>query len=131
MSEWRQTQASDTFREALQATESISRSALAFTDPEQPGPSKVIIRQLNTLLQLVYQLHLKVDKLQEQVDKLNRKEAAAKEIALPSNLIDEISNKLSTLKISEPKSAIIKAPRRTYFFTDPQVILNKERARKS
>ncbi|KAG6507913.1 hypothetical protein ZIOFF_033266 [Zingiber officinale] len=118
------TQATTSYREALQATEGIEAPALGFLRPaEYQGAVKgsvTAIKQANTQIQLLVTILEKLENLEERIKKLEAK--AATLASLPDEVIQSLSDKIKNLSVQEkPKEGKGKL----LVFKDPYDILKE------
>ncbi|XP_042444770.1 OVARIAN TUMOR DOMAIN-containing deubiquitinating enzyme 7-like isoform X3 [Zingiber officinale] len=128
------TQATNSYKDAVRATEGIEAPALGFCRPAEykgaTSSSTAIIKQANTQIQLLVSILEKLESLEERIKKIEGKIAVSsnlqQETALPDNLIQSLTDRIKTLSIQEkPKES--KGKLRV--FTDPFTILEEEQAK--
>ncbi|KAG6528594.1 hypothetical protein ZIOFF_010773 [Zingiber officinale] len=123
------TQVTNSYKEALQATEGIESPALGFCRPSdyKGGVSSNIcnIKQANTQIQLLVTILEKLESLEERIKKIEEKTIPQQQ-HLPEAIIQSLTEKIKVLSIQEkPKEE--KGKLRV--FTDPFTILKEEKAK--
>ncbi|KAG6537844.1 hypothetical protein ZIOFF_002946 [Zingiber officinale] len=97
------TQATSSYKEALQATEAIEAPSLGFCKPaDYKGALSgtiATIKQANTHIQLLVTILEKLESLEDRTKKIEAK--ANPEIILPNEVIQELSNKIKGLTLKE------------------------------
>ncbi|KAG6519999.1 hypothetical protein ZIOFF_017028 [Zingiber officinale] len=123
------TQATNSYKEALQATENIEAPALGFCRPaEYKGTSSsvaAVIKQSNTQIQLLVSILEKLEALEERIKRLEERAVPTPQ-ALPEAIIQSLTDRVKTLSLQEkPKEA--KGTLRV--FKDPYTIFKEEQAK--
>ncbi|KAG6521641.1 hypothetical protein ZIOFF_018766 [Zingiber officinale] len=97
------TQATSSYKEALQAIEAIEAPSLGFCKPTdyKGALSRTIatIKQANTQIQLLVTILEKIESLEDRIKKIEAK--ANPEVSLPDEVIQELSNKIKGLNLKE------------------------------
>ncbi|KAG6524819.1 hypothetical protein ZIOFF_014763 [Zingiber officinale] len=123
------TKATNSYKEALQATEGIEAPAAGFCKPADYkggiSSNNILIKQANTQIQLLVTILEKLESLEERVKNLEAKEAPAQQ-ALPEEIVKSLSERIQAISIHErPKES----KGRLGVFTDPFQILKEEQAK--
>nr|AWK49041.1 ORF2 [Taro bacilliform CH virus] len=120
------TQATESYTTALQATEEIEAPAVGFAKPaDNKGPNSgttTLIKQNNTQIELLVRLTEEVKALRQEVAQLRKEKSQA------SSIPDDLSSGLKNLKLSDQKTR--EAPGKLRVFKDPLEEYKKEKARK-
>ncbi|KAG6529115.1 hypothetical protein ZIOFF_011309 [Zingiber officinale] len=103
------TQATNSYKEALQATENIEAPALGFCRPtEYKGTSSsvtAVIKQSNTQIQLLVSILEKLEVLEERIKRLEERAVPVPQ-ALPEAIIQSLTERVKSLSLQEkPKEA--------------------------
>ncbi|KAG6532201.1 hypothetical protein ZIOFF_006040 [Zingiber officinale] len=97
------TQATSSYKEALQATEAIEAPSLGFCKlADYKGALSgtiATIKQANTQIQLLVTILEKLESLEDRIKKIEAK--ANLEVSLPNEVIQELSNKIKGLTLKE------------------------------
>lgn len=129
MSNYTNTQNTQFYKEAVQATDSIESPAVGFVKPadHRGGTSgtTALIKQNNTQIQLLVQALVAIRNLEAEVKILKDQVSKQKGVQLPSELTDELSAKLAKLSLESSKKKEKKGVLRV--FKDPFVILQEEK----
>lgn len=133
MSDWRTSAATRSYRSSLTFTESIDPPSVGFLKPAQGTGLAAVIKQNNTLIQLLVSISEKLEDIQAEVSTL-RKEVTdkGKSRAIPEDLdpfLEEIQKKLEGFHIGEPKPRPPKKKSPFFVFTDPLKIYEAEKQR--
>ncbi|KAG6485269.1 hypothetical protein ZIOFF_053803 [Zingiber officinale] len=123
------TKATNSYKEALQATEGIEAPAIGFCKPADYkggiSSNNILIKQANTQIQLLVTILEKLESLEERIKRLEAKEAPAQQ-ALPEEIVKNLSERIQAISIQEKP----KQPKgRLRVFTDPFQILKEEQAK--
>lgn len=136
MSDWRLTSGSDDYKEALTATTSLGAPAVGFAKLEDVTDRneavKTIIKQNNTLIQLLVQIKQELDDCKASVKEIQQKLITQKEPK--SQITDAISNleaNLKRLSLGEPAKPKPRPKGPIYVFKDPLKILEEEKKKGS
>ena len=129
MSDYTNTQNTQFYRQAVQATNLIESPAVGFAKPadHRGGTSgtTAVIKQNNTQIQLLVQVLEGIRNLEAEVKVLKDQVSKQEGVQLPNNITDELSARLAKLSIepSKPKEkkGVLKV------FKDPFVILQEEK----
>ncbi|KAG6469582.1 hypothetical protein ZIOFF_070511 [Zingiber officinale] len=121
--------ATNSYKEALQATEGIEAPTVGFCKPADYkggiSSNNILIKQANTQIQLLVTILEKLESLEERIKKLEAKEAPAQQ-ALPEEIVKNLSERIQAISIHEkPKES----KGRLRVFTDPFQILKEEQAK--
>ncbi|KAJ1701347.1 hypothetical protein LUZ63_001126 [Rhynchospora breviuscula] len=131
MSDWRLSENSTIYKEALKATKSIHSPAVGFVKPQEitGRTTEVQFKQNNTIIQLLLKLTEEVENLKIAIKKLET--AKGKEITQPndlSNYLDQIQQQLQKLSLGEPsKPAVPKPKSKLFVFKNPKKIFEAEK----
>lgn len=131
MTDWRITAATKSYKDSLIFTESIDSPSVGFLKPAPGVGLAAVIKQNNTLIQLLVSVSEKLEDIQTELTNL-RKEVVShgKSHATPDNLdpiLDEIQKKLEGFHIGEPQTKFPKKKSPFYVFTDPLKIYEAEK----
>ncbi|KAG6471442.1 hypothetical protein ZIOFF_068884 [Zingiber officinale] len=123
------TKATNSYKEALQATEGIESPAVGFCKPSDYkggiSSNNILIKQANTQIQLLVSILEKLESLEERVKRLEAKEVHIQP-TLPDEVIKNLSERIQAISLQEkPKES--KGKLRV--FTDPFQILKEEQAK--
>lgn len=120
------TASTSAYKEALTATEQIEEPALGFVKPRDHNREGIqrsvtaVTKQNNTLIQLVVNLHEKINTLEEKIEKLR------KEPLQSTGISADLITKLENLTIQEREKP--KEPRgKRLVFKDPLEIIKAEK----
>ncbi|QJF45519.1 hypothetical protein KM760_gp2 [Ivy ringspot-associated virus] len=115
----------ESYREALAATEEIQSPAQGFVRPDEVkgGISAAVAttKQLNTIICLLVDLNEKVDDLAARVKVLEDQVKQPVTASVPADVLAKLNNLTIGRKV-EPKGQL-------RVFTDPKVIIEKEKAK--
>lgn len=121
------TRVSSSYREVVQATESVESPGLGFAKPsEYQGAfsgNSAIIKQNNTQIQLLVQISESLKEIQSDLKTLLNKSAKVNDDTTP--LLEDLITKLNNLSL-EPKEKVKEAKGRIRVFKDPYTILREE-----
>lgn len=130
MSDWRIAAATKAYRNSLIATESIDPPSIGFIKPVTGAGLATVLKQNNTIIQLLVSVTEKLEDLQNDVSRLKKEVAEkGKAPATPETLdpiLDEIQKKLEGFHIGEQKSKTTKKGP-FFVFKDPLKIYETER----
>ncbi|KAG6488281.1 hypothetical protein ZIOFF_057040 [Zingiber officinale] len=102
LSEELKQKATNSYKEALQATEGIEAPAVGFCKPADYkggiSSNNILIKQANTQIQLLVTILEKLESLEERVKKLEAKEAPAQQ-TLPDEIIKNLSKRIKAISI--------------------------------
>nr|AIK01823.1 ORF2 [Piper yellow mottle virus] len=113
--------------EALQATEHLEKPALGSIKPGDDNGEGIqksvtaVTKQNNTLIQLVVDLHEKINNLEEKVEKLR------KEPLQNSGILPDLITKLENLTLREREKSPKEVKGKRLVFRDPLDIIKSER----
>ena len=135
MSDWRITQKSSNYLEALKATESIEEPAVGFVKPaEAKGGTATVIKQNNTIIQLLVKLSENLEDCKESIKNISKVVAdrtSAGTSADITSTIDELQKSLNKLSLGEPIPKPKKKEVPFYVFKDPKKIFEEEKKKLS
>lgn len=133
MTDWRITSATKAYRNSLTFTESIDPPSIGFLKPAQGVGLASVIKQNNTLIQLLVSISERLDDIQSELKSLKKEvaERGKSQIAQENldPILDEIQKKLEGFHIGEPKSKVQKKKGPFFVFTDPLKIYEAEKQR--
>lgn len=132
MSSWTQTVENPDYQDALRATEGLESPAQGFIRPSkvQGGPtslSAVILKQNNTIIQLLVKACEKLEDCNTEIKSLKEKARKAKEEDLEDS-IQGLTKKLEQISLgSSSKEPVKKAKGSFFVFEDPLKIYEREK----
>lgn len=130
MSDWRIASSTKSYRNSLIATESIDPPSIGFFKPVAGAGLATVLKQNNTIIQLLVSVSERLEDLQSDVTKLKKEFAEkGKPQATPENLdpiLDEIQRKLEEFHIGDQRSRTTKKSP-FFVFKDPLKIYEAER----
>lgn len=131
MTDWRIAAATKSYRNSLISTESIDPPSIGFLRPAPGVGLAAVIKQNNTLIQLLVSVSEKLEDIQTELTILKKEVVdKGKSHVTPENLdpiLDEIQKKLEGFHIGEPKSKPLKKKSPFFVFTDPLKIYEAEK----
>ncbi|KAG6521912.1 hypothetical protein ZIOFF_019046 [Zingiber officinale] len=124
------TQATNSYKEALQATESLEAPSLGFCRPSEYkgaiSSSIATIKQANTQIQLLVTILEKIETLEERVKRVEAVIQNSRTPSLPEEVIHNLTEKIKSLKITEkPKEQ----RGQLRVFTDPFTLFSEARSK--
>lgn len=129
MTDWKITAATKSYKQSLASTESLDPPSVGFLRPVQGINISSVLKQNNTIIQLLVSISERLEDVQADLSKL-RKEVTEKGKAqvVSENLdpiLDELQKKLEGLHIGEPKPQKKKSP--FFVYKDPLKIYESEK----
>lgn len=129
MTDWKITAATKSYKQSLASTESLDPPSVGFIRPVQGINISSVLKQNNTIIQLLVSISERLEDVQADLSKL-RKEVTEKGKAqvVSENLdpiLDELQKKLEGLHIGEPKPQKKKSP--FFVYKDPLKIYESEK----
>jgi hypothetical protein len=135
MSDWRITQRSSSYLEAVKATESIEEPAVDFVKPaEAKGGTATVIKQNNTIIQLLVKLSENLEDCKESIRNISKVVADRTSAGTSADItgtIDELQKSLNKLSLGEPIPKPKKKEVPFYVFKDPKKIFEEEKKKLS
>jgi hypothetical protein len=131
MSDWRITERSSNYLEALKATESIDDTAAGFVKPTEASKgTAIVIKQNNTIIQLLVKISEGVEDCKEIVQNIRKvvaEQASAGTKSDISDTIEGLQKSLEKLKLGDPVSKPKKKEVPFFVFKDPKKIFEEEK----
>lgn len=127
MTDWKIAAATKSYRNSLKATESIDNPAIGFLKPETGAGLASVIKQNNTIIQLLVSISERLEDIQADFAHIKKDKGTSK--STPESLdpiLEEIQRKLEGLHIGNPKP---KAKSPFFVFKDPLQIYKSERSK--
>lgn len=128
MTDWRIAAATKAYRNSLIATESIDPPSVGFTKPVTGAGLTTLLKQNNTIIQLLVSVSEKLEDLQTEVTRLKKEVTEKGKTPVTTEnldpILEEIQKKLESFHIGEQKSKK-KSP--FFVFKDPLKIYETER----
>ena len=135
MSDWRITQKSSNYLEALKATESIEEPAVGFVKPaEAKGGTTTVIKQNNIIIQLLVKLSENLEDCKESIRNISKVVADRTSAGTSADIIstiDDLQKNLNKLSLGEPIPKPKKKEVPFYIFKDPKKIFEEEKKKLS
>lgn len=131
MSDWKIAAATKAYRQSLASTESLDPPSIGFLKPVQGIGLSSVLKQNNTIIQLLVSISEKLEDIQADLSNL-KKEVTIKGKAQATSedlepILDELQKKLEGLHIGEPRPQKKKSP--FFVFKDPLKIYESEKRR--
>jgi hypothetical protein len=135
MSNWRITSKSSSYIEALKATESIEEPSVGFVKPtESIKGTTTIIKQNNTIIQLLVKISEGVEDCKESIQNIRKVVAEQASAGTKSDItstIEELQKNLNKLSLGEPVPRPKKKEVPFFVFKDPLKIFEEEKKKSS
>jgi prophage DNA circulation protein len=122
MSDWRLTQGSQVYQEALTATKSIEEPAVGFAKPAEEKGTSALIKQNNTIIHLLVKIKEDLEDCKTAIRAIRKQKEPATDITAA---VDDLKNSLQKLSLGEPPKQKPKGP--FYVFKDPKKIFEEEK----
>ena len=132
MNDWRLSAKTETYKNALKATESIDQPAEGFVKPTEPNNRVTItlIKQNNTIIQLLVRLSEDFEQSLETLKDIKRAvtdTSANTSSSVSAKAIEDLEKSLQRLNLGESTPKQKPKPAPFYVFKDPLKILEEEK----
>lgn len=129
MTDWKIAAATKSYRQSLASTESLDPPSIGFLKPVQGISLSSVLKQNNTIIQLLVSISERLEDVQADLSKLRKEVTERGKAQVTSEnldpILDELQRKLEGFHIGEPKPQRKKSP--FFVYKDPLKIYESEK----